>query len=70
MKAARDCLEHNRGLVGRDYMDKAGDFARFAEGDAVQVDEPYLLGCFVLMRDVVQVMATAAVRRLPGRSNP
>src|SRR5207248_552162 len=45
VKAARDVLEHNRGLVGPDYIDKAGAFARYAVGDFVQIDEPYLLQC-------------------------
>ena len=32
MKAARDCLEHNRGVVNRDYLDKAGAAARICRG--------------------------------------
>jgi hypothetical protein len=70
LKAARDALEHNRGVVGRDYLDKAGAFARFAEGEAIQIDEPYLLGCFALLREVVEAMAAAAVRRSSGSATP
>jgi hypothetical protein len=70
LKAARDALEHNRGVVGPDYLDKAGDFARYAVGDAIQIDEPYLLGCFVLLREVVEAMAAAAIRRSSGSSAP
>ena len=62
MKAARDCLEHNRGVVNRDYLDKAGGVARFGEGDPIQIDEPYLLGCFGLLRAVIVAMADATVR--------
>jgi hypothetical protein len=43
MKAARDCLEHNRGMINRDYLNKAGIAARYAEGDFVQIDEPSLM---------------------------
>jgi hypothetical protein len=63
LKAARDALEHSGGLVGPDYIDKAGAFARYAEGDTVQIDEPYLLNRFVLLREVVEAMAAAAIRR-------
>ena len=60
MKAARDCLEHNRGVINRDYLDKAGTAARFAEGELVQIDEPYLMACFALLRDVIVAMGDAA----------
>jgi hypothetical protein len=66
MKAARDVLEHNRGLVGPDYIDKAGAFARYALGEVVQIDEAYLLRCFGLLRETVDSMADAAVRRSSG----
>ena len=69
MKATRDVLEHNRGRVGPDYLEKAGAFARYAVGDIVQIDEPYLMQCLALMRDVVETMADAAIRRSSsGRS--
>ena len=64
MKAAREVLEHNRGIVVQDYLDKAGEVARFVLGDTIQIDEPYLLNCFGLMRDVVNAMATAAIRKI------
>lgn len=66
MKAARDVLEHSRGRVGPDYIEKAGAFARFAAGDIVQIDEPYLMQCLALMRDVVGAIADAAIRRSGG----
>jgi hypothetical protein len=66
MKATRDVLEHNRGRVGPDYLEKAGAFARYAIGDVVQIDEPYLMQCLSLMRGVVEAMADAAIRRSSG----
>jgi hypothetical protein len=60
MKAARDCLEHNRGVITWDYLNKAGTAARYAEGDLVQIDEPYLMGYFTLLREVTAAMANAA----------
>jgi hypothetical protein len=35
-------------------------------GDIVQIDEPYLMQCLALMRDVVDTMADAAIRRSSG----
>ena len=78
MKAARDCLEHNRGIINQDYLNKARTAARYAEGDFVQIDEPYLMDCFTLLRDVTVAMAGAAAgiasgpkppRRHPGRGS-
>lgn len=70
LKAARDALEHSGGLVGPDYFDKAGAFARHTEGATIQIDEPYLLNCFALLREVVEAMAAAAIRRSFGPSSP
>jgi hypothetical protein len=66
MKAARDVLEHGRGRVGPDYLEKAGSAARYEVGDIVQIDEPYLMQCLAVMREVVQSMADAAIRRSSG----
>jgi hypothetical protein len=63
LKAARDALEHSGGLVGPDYVEKASSFARYAEGAQIEIDEPYLLNCFALLREVVEAMAAAAIRR-------
>jgi hypothetical protein len=70
MKAARDCLEHNRGVVSRDYLDKAGTAARFAEGELVRIDEPYLMACFALLRGVIERMAAAAAGIASGPKPP
>lgn len=61
MKAARDVLEHNRGVVNKDYVNKAGAAAIYAIGATVQIEEPYLLQCFGLLRDIIATMAEAAI---------
>jgi hypothetical protein len=66
MKAARDVLEHNRGMVNRDYLDKTGAAARYGVGDLVQIDEAYLLGCFAMLREVIEEMTAAAIRKSSG----
>ena len=70
MKAARDCLEHNRGVVNRDYVSKAANAARYPEGDRVQIDEPYLMDCFALLRDVIEAMGDAAAGIAAGPQPP
>ena len=63
IKAARDVFEHNRGVVGKDYLDKANAAARYAVGDTAQIDEPYLLDRFALLRDVIEAMTAAAIQK-------
>jgi hypothetical protein len=60
MKAARDCMEHNQGVINRDYLNKAGTAARYDEGALAQIDEPYLMECFTSLRDIVVATAGAA----------
>ncbi len=66
MKAACDTLEHSGGLVGLDFIDKAGAFAGYAEGKMIRIDKPYLLDCFALLRAVVGAMTDAALRKSSG----
>jgi hypothetical protein len=70
MKGARDAPEHNRGIAGPDYIDKAGSFARFGAGQIIQIDAPYLLRCFAVLRQSVEMMADAAIRRSSGPLPP
>ena len=70
MKAARDCLEHNQGVINRDYLNKAGTAKRYDEGDLVQIDEPYLMECFTLLRDVTVAMAGSAAGIASGPKPP
>jgi hypothetical protein len=70
MKGARDVLEHNRGVVNRDYLDKAGAAARHGVGDLIQIDESYLMGCFVMLHEVIAEMAAAAIRKSSGTPTP
>ena len=70
IKAARDCLEHNRGVTNQDYLNKARTAAHYAEGEPVQNDEPYLMDCFTLLRDVIVAMAGTAVGIASGPKPP
>jgi hypothetical protein len=70
IKAARDLISHNRGLVNRTYLDKAGPKSRFAADVLYDVDEPYLLASWTLIRDVVIAMETAALAKAPALPEP
>jgi hypothetical protein len=64
MKAARDLLIHNPGIVNKTYLDKAGTKGRYAVGDQVVIDIPYFGDCWVLAKKLVDDIAAAAKRRL------
>ena len=64
MKAARDLLIHNSGIVNKTYLDKAGTKARYAVGDKVVIDRPYFDDCWLLAKKLVDDITAAAKRRL------
>lgn len=64
MKAARDLIIHNSGIVNKTYLDKAGTKARFAVGDQLVIERPYFDDCWVLAKKLVDDIAAGAKRRL------
>jgi hypothetical protein len=64
IKAARDILEHNAGVVNETYRRKAGKRARYQVGDHVEIDDAYYLESWQLIKKVVQDLVAAAVGRL------
>jgi hypothetical protein len=64
MKAARDLLIHNAGIVNKIYLDKAGVKARHAAGDKVVIDQPYFDECWDLAKKLVDGISAAAKQRL------
>jgi hypothetical protein len=63
IKASRDVLVHNRGIVNKAYLEKAGDRARFADGDWLDVPEPNLLASLRLVQGVIGDMAASAIAK-------
>src|SRR6185437_9290530 len=43
IKAARDILEHNAGVVNETYLRKVGNRARYGLGDQIAIDDTYHL---------------------------
>ena len=70
MKAGRDLLIHNSGIVNKTYLDKAGTKARFAVGDKLVIDRRYFEGCWRLAKKVVDDVSATAMRRLSRAASP
>jgi hypothetical protein len=64
VKATRDILEHNSGVVNDLYLRKAGKKARYAADDPVEIDDGYHLASWRLMKKVVAELTAAAIARL------
>jgi hypothetical protein len=64
IKAARDILEHNAGVVNEIYLRKAGEKARYGIGDHIEIEDAYHLESWRLIKKVVQDVTIAAIGRL------
>ncbi len=64
IKATRDLLEHNAGIVNELYVRKAGMKSRFAVSDRVEIDVDYHLASRKLFKTVVSDLTTVAITRL------
>jgi hypothetical protein len=70
MKAARDLIIHNSGIVNAIYLDKAGTKARYALGETAVIDRAYFDDCWALAKRLVDDIAAAAKRRFSKGSFP
>jgi hypothetical protein len=62
-KASRDILAHNRGIANRIYLSKAGQFARFGDGQKLDIPEHYHSQTWELIRKILtDVLGAAAVK--------
>jgi hypothetical protein len=64
-KASRDILVHNRGIAGKAYESKAGKFARFTDGQRIDIPERYHRETWELIRKVVTDVSNAAMAKVP-----
>lgn len=62
IKASRDILVHNKGIVNATYLSKAGGRARFRAGEELDLPESYHRASWELIRKVVQDVSQAAFR--------
>lgn len=54
LKAARDVLLHNKGIVNKVYLRKTGDKARAKEGEEITIDSEALLKSFGVMYSFIK----------------
>ena len=64
IKAARDILVHNKGIVNATYLHKAGKLARFAIGQRLDIDLPYHLASWESIKKLVSDLSTAMIRKV------
>ncbi len=64
VKAVRDILEHNKGVVNEIYLRKAGRKARYVIGDRIEIDDNYYLESWRLIKKVVTDVTDAAIAKL------
>jgi hypothetical protein len=64
VKATRDILEHNAGVVNEVYLRKAGQRARYALGAQIEIEDTYHLESWQRIKKVVGDVSAAATVRL------
>ena len=62
-KASRDVLVHNRGVASKTYESKAGNLARYQEGQRIDIPEHYHRETWELLRKVVTDTSNAAIAK-------
>jgi hypothetical protein len=62
-KASRDVLVHNKGMANKAYELKAGNLARFHDGDRISIPEYYHREIWSLIRKVVADVSNAAIAK-------
>ncbi len=63
IKASRDILVHNNGIVNETYVRKAGTCARYKDGEKLLISEQYLREVWEIIRRVVQDLSTATQKK-------
>lgn len=64
IKASRDILVHNNGIVNAIYIEKSGIHARFSIGDTLTVHGGYHHDSWTLIKQVITELADAAFAKL------
>ncbi|MBX9790072.1 MAG: hypothetical protein K2Y37_14240 [Pirellulales bacterium] len=67
MKATRDVLIHNRGVVNLAYVSKTGTRARYGIGQTIDIPERYHREGWELLRKIVADISNAAIDRIASK---
>jgi hypothetical protein len=63
IKASRDILIHNRGIVNETYIQKGASRARYKLGERLEISEPYLRETWILIGGIVRDLSAAATAK-------
>ena len=63
IKASRDILAHNRGVVNSTYLSKSGPRARYQVGDILEISGPYHRESWAAILEVVREVSAATLRK-------
>jgi hypothetical protein len=67
IKASRDVLAHNNGIVNSTYVTKSGNRARYQNGEKLEIPEPYHRESWEMIRKVVRDLSAAALGKMSQR---
>lgn len=63
IKASRDILVHNKGITNATYLSKAGNQARYQEGEKMEIPEQYHRESWEIIRKVIRDVSEAAIKK-------
>ena len=63
IKASRDILAHNKGVANAIYVSKAGNHARYKDGEQLEIPEHYHRESWQLIKKVAQDVSAAAINK-------
>lgn len=69
LKATRDIIVHNGGIVNDIYLKKSGELARHAAGEKVSVSSEYVLHCWVTLSRVLLELIDKLINSFKPKNN-
>lgn len=67
LKACRDLLIHNAGVVNEIYRSKVGDLARAELGDRISVDSDYFDDCLAILKRISGIIERDTTKAFPPK---
>ena len=66
LKASRDLVVHNSGVINGIYLSKCGALARGKNGESIQIDEEYFSYAIAVMKSLIGQSTSSLQRSLRG----
>jgi len=64
IKASRDILVHNQGIVNSIYLEKAGNISRFKENELLEITNDYFNESWQIIKEVVIGISDKIIRKM------